>query len=157
MSKLSLFIVIIISAGFAHAAPKIAHSDLCILEDRENGYAFENEQLFDAKDEYPGVPAFADLIERTVSKLLGKPNLKYSDIRELFSPTGEEKYNDLYVSELISKLTGLKYLEVVTFPGENMYGNIFAADTKKIVAVIEDGDISVLVDGTKTYCSEIAK
>lgn len=79
--------------------------------------------------------------------------LSLTEIQELFSHEGEYYYDGMTITELVSKKTGITYLQTMSWPGENPYSFNYDAKTFELRAMGKDGTI-VLVDGTQeTICN----
>ena len=78
--------------------------------------------------------------------------LTFKEIQNLF--TVEYKYDELVLSSYRSQATGRVYHSVVSYPGDNQYGLIFDSN-EKLVAEINDGDITLLENGQSTYCYDL--
>ena len=152
MNKFVVFFASLLSVVYVHAAAPM--SEICKLEERETSDFFTSELVFDADKPDANPPKYVDLLERAVSEILNS-QMNYEQIKAAFTDGGDEEFNDLYMTELVSNLTGKTYVQVLSYPGDNPYGLFFDAQTKKVVGAIEDGDYSILVNGKKTYCTDL--
>lgn len=75
--------------------------------------------------------------------------LSLPEIQALFSQDGEFYYDGMTITELVSKKTGIAYLQTMSWPGENPYSFNYDAKTFELRAIGQDDSIT-LVDGNQS-------
>jgi len=82
--------------------------------------------------------------------------LNLADIKALFSGDGEQASNDLFLYTFASAKSGKVYVQVKSWPGENPYAHIFAAESGVLVALNRDDSVSLITEsGSQTSCSDL--
>ncbi|MGZ3782343.1 MAG: hypothetical protein ACXVCY_16955 [Pseudobdellovibrionaceae bacterium] len=131
--------------------------ELCLLEQpSENSNFFKEIVKIDLKttdsisDFYLKLVNFHLIKEQYTDK-----QLSLNEVKALFSPTGEQGYNDLYITKFISKNSGNIYVEVKSYPGDNPYSLIFNGHTGDVVASNEDDSITLTTNKGTVNCLDI--
>jgi len=81
--------------------------------------------------------------------------LNLKQIKNLFTK-GDEKLNDLYLNIFVSKISGQKLIEVVSYPGDNAYSHIFN-NRGDLVGFSGDGSYAFLKGTQPVYCYDLKK
>jgi len=150
---LSLLILTVTSMAFASQTP-----ELCVLES-EHQEEIDNQ----FQETFIDVEEVRSLNKGLVRHLnyhiqaLGYSNkpLNLNQIKNLFTK-GEQSFNDLYLKIFVSKITGQKLIEVVSFPGDNPYSHLFNG-RGDLVGFSGDGSYAFLTGGKPVYCYDLKK
>lgn len=154
MKKFIAAVFLVFSSQYSFAIP--ANIEICSLEIKpEIKSNFLTETVFDIKT----APSISEFHLNLINKYYAEKGLSYSfeELKALFSDEGEESYNDLYIIEFASKKSGIVYLEVRTYPGDNPVGTVFDAATGEKLAVNSDDSYTLLTENGPFSCYETNK
>lgn len=158
MKKFLFIFAVLVSAVSAQASiAALPHAAICELnQENENPVDIKGVRKIDIKTATK-VPAYVvSFINQHLQKeQYTTSDLTFDQIKQLFAKTGEQGYNDLYVTYYREK-SGVVYTEVKSFPGENAYAMYFDA-AGNVVARMADGDIELVIGSETVFCNSIAE
>lgn len=153
MNKIVLFLSVLMMSKLALATAP-ANLELCALEIQEEAEVqFREETIFNIKSA-KSISAFHLSLINEYLKEEGN-TYTFADLKKLFGPKGEWRFNDLYILKFTSKTSGKTYLEVRAFPGDNPVGTVFDAITGKTVALNSDDSYELIADDGSFSCYKI--
>ncbi len=81
--------------------------------------------------------------------------LSLVEIQALFSQDGEFYYDGMTITEIVSKKTGIIYLQTMSWPGENPYSFNYDAKTFELRAIGQDDSITLVDGNQKSICPSV--
>ncbi|MGZ3818883.1 MAG: hypothetical protein ACXVCU_19575 [Bdellovibrio sp.] len=131
--------------------------ELCLLEQpSENSNFFKEIVKLDIKTTDNISEFYLKLVNvHLIKEQYTDRPLSLNEVKSLFRANGAQSYNDLYITEFVSKNSGNIYIEVISYPGDNPYALIFNGHTGNVVASNEDDSITLATDKGPLNCLDI--
>lgn len=152
MKQILVILSLLTFSVFAQALPK--HAVLCQLQAEEESEALLTIASHNIEELTTLSPSVLKLVNQHILELeYTDKELTFEEIQKLFTE-GEYRHDDLHITSYQDKISGIVYMLVNSYPGDNNYGLFFDVQGR-LVASLQDGDVYLNNNGTKTSCYDL--